>query len=182
VALNLQFQHTTYKLNLFGNVWEETAAFISRVGENALSSVLDEAACFFRTLSYVQNYSVTLQMTVLFMVTNLGRTLCFIYSWNVQWNSCWHPSPYLWIAGYMDIQVLFLCKYFRHFNLCWSLALDIQNFFAALCHTVVWYIFLYFCLCFCVYIEIVALVWNSDANNMAGENVVKYTSRMWNIK
>jgi len=47
-------------MNFFGNVLEETAALISRVEEHALSSVLDkEAACFSRTLGYVQNYTLS---------------------------------------------------------------------------------------------------------------------------
>jgi hypothetical protein len=47
---------------------------------------------------------------------------------------------------------------------------DIQD-FLLLRYITLWYTFLlYFCLCFCVYIEIVSLVWNSYANNVAGEN------------
>jgi hypothetical protein len=47
-------------MSFFGNVLEETAAFISRAEEHALSCVLDkEAACFSRTLEYVQNYTVS---------------------------------------------------------------------------------------------------------------------------
>jgi hypothetical protein len=61
VTANLQFHHTTYKImNFFVNVLEETAAFISRAEEHALSPVLDkEAACFSRTLVYVQNDTVS---------------------------------------------------------------------------------------------------------------------------
>jgi hypothetical protein len=60
VTVNLQFHHTTYKMNFFGNVLLETAAFIPMAEEHALSSVLDmEAACFSRTLGYIQNYAVS---------------------------------------------------------------------------------------------------------------------------
>jgi hypothetical protein len=60
VTVNLQFHRTTRKTNFFGNVLEDTAAFISRAEEHALSSVLDkEAACCCRTLGYLQNYTVS---------------------------------------------------------------------------------------------------------------------------
>jgi hypothetical protein len=102
----------------------------------------------------------------------------------ILWNSCWwHPSPYLWITRCMAIQILFfLCKHFRH--LTFVLFSTRYTVIFLLHYVTLWYdtFLLYFCLCFCVYIEIVALFWNSYAKNTAAENVVKYTSRMWNIK
>jgi hypothetical protein len=171
-------------MNLFGNVWEETAAFISRAGEDALSSALDEAASFSRTLSYVQNYTVSHCRWQYSLRSQTWGELHTLYT-HKMFSGNLVVGIQAPTCGSLDIEIykyFFLCKYFRHFNPCGSLALDIQDFFAALCHSVVWYFFFYFCSCFCVYIEIVALVWNSYANSMVGENIVKYTSRMWNIK
>jgi hypothetical protein len=99
----------------------------------------------------------------------------------ILWNSCWwHLGPYLWITRCMDIQVLFFSVNILGTSTSVVFSTGYTGFFC--CITSHCGMIHFYCTSVCVYIEIVALDWNSYANNMVGENIVKYTSRMWNIK
>jgi hypothetical protein len=128
VTANLELHHTTYKMNFFWNVLEETAAFISWAEEHALSSVLEKgAAGFSRTLVNVPNYTVSQPRRQYSLWSHTCenfisyRLLERSLTHEILCNCClWHPlNPWLmdhWVHGYTS-SFMFLFKQFRHFNL-----------------------------------------------------------------